>query len=478
MVFMVTSVKMKEKECLRKDTTMQTQFKKNEYYTGTVEDLTSEGAGVVKIEGFPFFVEGTIPGETIRFKAIKVNKNFGFGRLEAIEVTSPDRIEERDMKGRQIGTMTLQHMTYQSQLAYKQKQVQDAFERLGHFKDVSVNAVMGMDHPWEYRNKAQIPVQVVNGQVETGFYRKKSHQLIPIEDFFIQDPAIDRAIVVVRDLIRHYGLSVYDEKTHKGLIRHIIVKRGHHTGQMMIVIVASKNKLGIEDNLVEDIRQALPEVVSIVLNVNTDKGNKILGQHNRVLWGTAYYEDCMLEKTLRISANSFYQVNTPQAERLYQVAIEAAQLTGSETVLDAYCGIGSISLSLAPHAQHVYAMEIVAEAIDMAKQNAQINHIDNVTFEVGAAEEVLPQWNQQGIHFDVAVVDPPRKGLDPEFIQALIDQDPDRIVYVSCNPATCARDCRIIADAGYHIEMIQPVDLFPQTTHVESVVLLTKSEAL
>lgn len=453
---------------------MQKQFKKNEHYKGIVEDLTSEGSGVVKIAGFPFFVEGTIPGENVEIKVMKVNKSYGYARLISIIDKSPHRVEEKDVKGRQIGTMTLQHMTYESQLDYKQKVVQDAFERLGHFQEVNVLPVLGMNNPWQYRNKAQIPVQLVNGQIETGFYRKKSHQLVPIENFHIQHPEIDAAIIIVRDILRKYNLSIYDEKTHKGLIRHIIIKRGHHTGQMMVVLVATKTKLGVEEHIVKDLRTKLPKMVSLVLNMNPDKGNAILGRKNRILWGQDYYEDQMLGKTFRVSANSFYQVNTPQAEKLYQVAIDAADLSGKETVLDAYCGIGSISLSIAPHAEKVYAMEIVEEAIDMAQQNAQINEIENAVFQAGAAEDVLPQWNQQGIHFDVAVVDPPRKGLDPEFIQALIEQDPKRIVYVSCNPATCARDCRIIADAGYRVEKIQPVDLFPQTTHVETCVLLTK----
>ena len=454
---------------------MQKQFKKNEYYKGIVEDLTSEGSGVVKIAGFPFFVEGTLPGENVEIKVMKVNKSYGYARLISIIDKSPHRVEEKDVKGRQIGTMTLQHMTYESQLDYKQKVVQDAFERLGHFQEVNVLPVLGMNNPWQYRNKAQIPVQLVNGQIETGFYRKKSHQLVPIENFHIQHPEIDAAIIIVRDILRKYNLSIYDEKTHKGFIRHIIIKRGHHTGQMMVVLVATKTKLGVEEHIVKDLRTKLPKMVSLVLNMNPDKGNAILGRKNRILWGQDYYEDQMLGKTFRVSANSFYQVNTPQAEKLYQVAIDAADLSGKETVLDAYCGIGSISLSIAPHAEKVYAMEIVEEAIDMAQQNAQINEIENAVFQAGAAEDVLPQWNQQGIHFDVAVVDPPRKGLDPEFIQALIEQDPKRIVYVSCNPATCARDCRIIADAGYRVEKIQPVDLFPQTTHVESIVLMSRT---
>ncbi|WP_124059647.1 23S rRNA (uracil(1939)-C(5))-methyltransferase RlmD [Vaginisenegalia massiliensis] len=449
-------------------------YKKNQELEGKVVDLTSEGSGVVKIDDFPFFVEGALPGEWVKIKVMKVGKSFGFARLMDVMEPSPDRVPEKDQVGRQIGTMTLQHLAYPAQLKYKQESVRAVFQRLGYFTDVEVAETVGMDHPWEYRNKAQIPVREVKGHLETGFFRKNSHDLVPVENFYIQHKEIDQAIVVVRDILRRYEIMPYFEKSQNGLIRHIIVKRGFHTGEMMIVLVTTKRRLGVEEDLVREITQQLPNVVSIVVNVNPKNSNVILGKENRVIYGRPYYTDTMLGLTFRISPNSFFQVNTQQAEKLYQLALEAADLKGHETVLDAYCGIGTISLALARHAKQVYAMEIVPEAIEMANQNAQINKLDNVTFEVGAAEHVLPKWNQAGIKFDVVVVDPPRKGLDPSFVETLIEQNPEKIVYVSCNPATCARDCRLLADAGYQLGTVQPVDQFPQTAHVEALVLLTR----
>ncbi|MBG9984847.1 23S rRNA (uracil(1939)-C(5))-methyltransferase RlmD [Aerococcaceae bacterium DSM 111022] len=453
-------------------------LKKNEYYDGVVVDLTSKGQGVVKIDNYPFFIEGVIPGEKVHFKAIKLNKKYGFGRLIRIDESSPDRVEITDPVGRQIGTMTLQHMSYDAQLQFKQKLVRDAFYKLGGFEDIEVRPTIGMEEPWGYRNKAQIPVRDIKGQLETGFYRRGTHNLIPVENFYIQDPEIDKIIVTIRDIMREYHVQPYDEKTVKGELRHIIVKRGHYTGQVMVTLVLNRKSLRNQQAIVEEIVEQVPGLVSLVANINTKNTNVILGKENKVLWGQEHYEDEMLGLTLRISPNSFYQVNTIQAERLYQEAINAAGLTGTETVLDAYSGIGSISLALARETAKVYAMEVVPEAIEMAEHNAALNEITNATFEVGKAEEVLPKWHEEGIKFDVAVVDPPRKGLDEAFIETLVTQQPERIVYVSCNPATCARDCRLIADAGYEIQHVQPVDLFCQTTHTESVVLLTKSKAM
>ena len=449
-------------------------FKKNDAFTGTVEDITSQGQGVVKVDNYPFFIEGVITGELVRFRVNKAGKSFGYGRLVEILEESPSRVEITDKIGRQIGTMTLQHMSYDAQLAYKQQQVKSAFQRIGHFDQVEVRPVLGMDHPWEYRNKAQIPVRKLKGQLETGFFRKNSHDLVAVENFHIQHKEIDQAIITVRNILRKYEVAPYDEKAHKGLIRHIIVKRGHYTGQIMIVLVTSKVKFNNSEHIVREITEQVPNVVSIIQNVQKNRTNVILGRENHVLWGNKYYEDKMFGHTFRISANSFYQVNTPQAEVLYHTAIEAAGLTGQETVLDAYSGIGSISLSLAEHAKEVYAMEIVAEAVEMARQNAEVNHINNVHYEAGSAEDWMARWNEVGIQFDVAVVDPPRKGLDQEFISALLEQQAERIVYVSCNPATLARDARIIVDGGYELKYVQPVDLFGQTPHVECVALLEK----
>lgn len=457
--------------------TAKAAFTKNQYLQGQVIDLTHEGLGVVKIDKYPFFIEGVIPGETVQFKIIKVGKHFGFGRLEEILQASPDRVEVTDTIGRVTGTMTLQHMTYDRQLAFKQEVVRQAFQRIGKFEAVQVAETVGMDHPWAYRNKAQIPVREVKGLLSTGIFRKNSHELVAVEDYRIQDPQIDQAILKIRDILRQFHYQAYDEETHTGLIRHIIVKRGHHSGQMMVVLVTTKDQLPHQENLVSKIRQELPDLVSLIQNTNAQVTNVIMGPDSRTLWGQDFIEDTMLGLTLRISAQSFYQVNTPQAEKLYSKAIELGQINATDTVMDAYCGIGSISLALAQHAGQVHAMEIVPEAIAMAKKNAQLNQIDNIEFQAGPAEDWIKKWQDQGIHFNTVVVDPPRKGLDDNFIQTLIELTPDKIVYISCNPASQARDCRILADAGYEIGEIYPFDLFPQTYHVETCAVLTKSSA-
>ncbi len=450
-------------------------FKKNDTFTGTVEDITSQGQGVVKLDHYPFFIEGAITGEVVKFKAMKVGKTYGFGRLLEIIEESPERVEMTDAIGRQIGTMTLQHMSYDAQLAYKEQQVKSAYERIGHFEDAQIRPVLGMENPWEYRNKAQIPVREINGQLETGFFRRNSHDLVPVENFFIQHKEIDEAILIVRDILRRFHVPAYNEKNHTGIIRHVVVRRGHYSGQVMVTLVTNKRKMPNEEIIVDAIAEEVPNIASIVQNVQTKRTNVILGRQSLVLWGQPYIEDSMLGLTFRISSKSFYQVNTPQAEVLYKTAIDAADLQGNETVLDAYSGIGTIGLSLAQHAKQVYGMDIVDEAVEMAKQNAKLNGIKNAAFEVGSAEEWLPKWNEAGINFDVIVVDPPRKGLDQVFVDAVIEQQPEKIVYVSCNPATQARDARLFADAGYDLQFVQPVDLFGQTTHVEAVALFTKA---
>lgn len=451
---------------------------KNDMITGTILDLTSKGEGVLKIERFPFFVAGTIPGERVTVKVTHVGKKYGYAQVVAIDQPSSNRIALKNPIGSQIGTMTLQHMDYPAQLKYKQQQVEAAFKRIGHFEGIFVEPTIGMEYPWQYRNKAQIPVRTVNGKLETGFYLQGTHDLVPVENYYIQHPEIDRIIMMVRDILRDHQITAYDETNQTGLIRHIIVKRGHYTGQVMVVLVTNGEKIPQSEMIIDEISQQVPGLVSLIQNINTKNTNVILGKESRVLWGKAYYEDLMLGLTFQISSHSFYQVNTQQAETIYKKALKFAQLTGNETVLDAYCGIGTISLTVAQQASKVYAMEIVPEAIQMAQQNAQLNEINNTHFEAGKAEDVLSKWQEDGIHFDVAVVDPPRKGLDRRFIETLVELQPDRIVYVSCNPATQARDCRLFVDAGYRLKNIQPVDLFAQTPHVESVVLMTKPETL
>lgn len=447
---------------------------KNEKIKVTFEDLTSEGLGVAKVDSYPLFVIDGLPGEEAIVKVTKLGKSYGFARIEERLSSSEDRIPTTDVLGTQVGTMPLQHMRYEAQLKFKQNMVIQDFKRIAKLPDIEVLPTIGMKQPWGYRNKAQIPVRAKDGKLVTGFFRKNTHDLVPMENFHIQDPKIDEAIVKVRDILQEYGVKAYDEKKHTGNIRHIMVRRGTYTGEMMIVLVTRTAKIFPKSKIVPDILEALPEVVSIVQNVNPKRSNVILGEETIILHGEDLYHDTLLGHKFAISSKSFYQVNPLQTEKLYQLALDAAQLTGEETVIDAYCGIGTISLALAEKAKQVYAMEIVPDAIEMAKRNAEENNIENVTFEIGAAEEVMPKWAEEGIQADVIVVDPPRKGLDAGFIEAALTVNPDRIVYVSCNPATLARDLRIFADNGYEAKQAQPVDLFPQTLHVETVVALTK----
>lgn len=446
---------------------------KNERLDVTITDLTYQGLGVAKVEDFPLFIENTLPGEEVTIQVTKVQSHYGFARAVAWTQESPDRVKDVDKTYRQTGIAPLQHLAYPAQLKFKQHQIAELFSK--SHQDVEVAPTMGMDNSTQYRNKAQVPVRMIKGQLETGFYRQHSHELIPLTDFYIQDPAIDAAIIKVRDLLRQFEIPAYNEVSDKGVIRNIMVRRGYYSHEMMIVLISRTQKIPSQAQLVDQIHQALPEVTSIVLNVNAKKTNVIMGNVTRVLYGKPTIEDTLMGLTFAISARSFYQVNPQQTEKLYQMAIDKAGLTGAETVIDAYCGIGTISLALAKHAKQVYGVEIVPEAIEDAKVNAQKNHLSNVTFAVNKAEDQMAEWQAAGIKPDVIVVDPPRKGLAESLIDSAAKMAPKKVVYVSCNPATLVRDVARFTELGYHVDgPVQPVDQFPQTPHVESVTVLVK----
>lgn len=452
-----------------------TPIQKNESFEGTIEDLTFQGLGVVKVDGYPLFVEDALPGEVGTIKAISVGKKYGYGKMMERTVDSPDRVDIVDKVSSQVGTMPLQHMTYESQLAFKQKQVENAFSRFGLAEGHEVLATVGSEDTFKYRNKAQIPIGTDNeGQLYSGFYRKNSHEIIPVEDFKIQLPGIDEAIASIVDIFNQHELKGYDEGKHSGLIRNIVIRKGYYTDQMMVIIVINGKDLPAENQIVTEIVEKVPEVVSIVLSSNIKQTNVVMSGKPRVVYGVDKYEDRMFDFTFDISSRSFFQINTPQAEKLYQLAIDAADLTGEETVVDAYCGIGTITLALAKKAKHVYGVEVVGDAVKMAKNNAAKNYINNVHFETGQAETVMGEWVKAGVQPDVVVVDPPRKGLDDTFIESTIEANPEKIVYVSCNPTTMARDIAKFVEAGYDFEQVQPLDMFPQTWHVETVTLLEK----
>lgn len=445
---------------------------KNEIYTLTFEDLTHEGNGVAKIEGYPLFVPDVLPDEEAKVKVVKINKNFGFGKLLELTKTSSHRVEPPCHV--HCGGCQLQHMSYDLQLQMKQDQVHNVMKKVAHLDHVPVHPILGMEEPSHYRNKVQIPVGEKNGEVIVGFYQKRSHRILQNQDTcHIQDEAINEVLPFTRQLMNKYGIQAYDEKSHRGQLRHIMVRVGHHTKDIMIVFVTKTSKFPEKDRIIKELTEQFPQVKSIVQNVNDQRTNVVLGKKTKVLWGENYIYDKIGDLTFAISPKSFFQVNPIQTKVLYDKVLEYANIDKDDVVIDAYCGIGSISLFLAQKAKKVYGIEVVPEAIEDAKMNAEINGMNNVEFSVGQAEKVMPKWKEQGLDPDVIVVDPPRKGCDVDFLEAMIAMKPKRIVYVSCNPSTLARDLRILEDGGFETKQVQPVDMFPSTNHVECVAELT-----
>ena len=446
---------------------------KNQEFDATVIDLTYEGNGVVKVDDFPIFVPNAVPGEEIRVGITKVAGTYAFGRVVKTLKESEDRNKDVDVATLTTGIAPLAHLKYDAQLRFKQNQIQELFKK--QHVDVEVSETLGMENPTGYRNKAQIPTRELRGELTTGFFRRGSHNLMPIEDFYIQDPEIDKAIVVIRDILRKYHIPAYNEFEHTGVIRNIMVRRGYYSHEMMVVLVTRSKKLPGAEMIVEEIREALPEVKSIIQNVNQEKTNVILGEKNNTLWGKNVITDTLFGKKFAIGPNSFYQVNPQPTETLYQLAADKAGLNGDEEVIDAYSGIGTISLTIADRVKSVLGVEIVPGAVDDAKRNADINGVTNAKFELGKAEEKMVEWHDAGMRPDVIFVDPPRKGLTPELIDAATGMEPEKFVYISCNPATLARDTVQILENGYHIEgPVQPIDQFPQTTHIESITVFVK----
>ncbi|RPK07955.1 23S rRNA (uracil(1939)-C(5))-methyltransferase RlmD [Priestia endophytica] len=449
---------------------------KNQYVTVKFEDLTHEGAGVAKVDGFPIFVQNALPEEEGNVKIIKVKKGFAIGRMMETTKESRFRTEPPCPVYKQCGGCQLQHLKYEAQLDYKTKQVKEVLARLGNIKDVTVHPTLGMEDPWNYRNKAQVPVGESEGGLVAGFYKQRSHDIIDIERCMIQQEQNDDVVQAVREICSKYGIRAYDETKHKGTLRHVMVRYGATTGEQMVVLVTRTKELPNKNKVIEELRARLPQLKSIVQNVNLKKTNVIMGDETTVLWGEEYIYDNIGDIKFAISARSFYQVNPTQTKVLYDKALEYADLQGEEEVIDAYCGIGTISLFLAQKAKKVYGVEIVPEAIEDAKRNAELNGITNAEFEAGKAEEVIPAWYKKGISADTLVVDPPRKGCDEALLNTIIDMKPNRVVYVSCNPGTLARDLQVLEEGGYKTVEVQPVDMFPHTTHVECCALLVRKD--
>ena len=451
-------------------------LKKNEIVTVEIVDLTHEGAGVAKVDGLVFFVENALPGEVIRMRVLKVNKKIGYGKVEEYLEKSPHRNEELDLAYLRSGIADLGHLAYPEQLKFKAKQVKDSLYKMAGISDIEVPLTLGMDHPVQYRNKAQVPVRRVNGQVETGFFRKNSHDLMPIEDFYIQDPVIDQVVLALRDLIRRFDLKPYDEQEQSGLIRNLVVRRGHHSGEIMVILVTTRPKVFRVDQLIEQLIKQFPAIKSVMQNINDQNTNAIFGKEWRVLYGQDYITDQMLGNSFQISGPAFYQVNTEMAEKLYQTAIDFAELKEDDVVIDAYSGIGTIGLSVAKHVKEVYGVEVIPEAVENSQKNAELNGITNAHYVCETAENAMKNWLKEGIQPTAILVDPPRKGLTESFIKASAQTGADRIAYISCNVATMARDIKLYQELGYELKKVQPVDLFPQTHHVEAVSLLVRAE--
>ncbi|CAM3697737.1 23S rRNA (uracil(1939)-C(5))-methyltransferase RlmD [Aeromicrobium ponti] len=442
---------------------------KNDYIDVIFEDLTHEGAGVAKVDGYPLFVPNGLPGEKAKVKVIKVNKGYGFARLIETYEESPYRVEAPCPIYKECGGCQLQHLSYEGQLLAKEKQVRDVLTRIGKLEDVKVHPVLGMKDPWRYRNKAQVPIGEQEGGLIGGFYQQRTHQIIDMKECLIQQEKNDEVVQKVKEICGRYGVRAYDEGRHKGELRHVMARYGLVTGEVMIVLVTRTNELPYKQKIVEEIVSNIHGVKSVVHNVNSKKTNVIMGDETRVLWGEEVIYDFIGDIKFAISARSFYQVNPEQTKVLYEKALAYANLSGEEKVIDAYCGIGTISLFLAQKAKEVFGVEIVPEAIEDAKRNAALNGITNAEFAVGKAEEVIPDWYKKGNTADVLVVDPPRKGCEEALLQTILSMKPKKVVYVSCNPGTLARDLRILEDGGYKTVEVQPVDMFPQTMHCEAV---------
>ena len=453
--------------------------KKNDEYIVTIEDMGSEGEGVGKIDGYTVFVKDALPGEEARIKITKAGKNFGYGRLMEVITPSEYRVEPKCPIARKCGGCQIQEMSYEAQLAFKEKKVQNNLERIGKISpsEYEMCTIIGMDEPYNYRNKAQYPVGLdKDGNIVMGFYAGRTHNIIPCEDCAIGDKINSEILAIVKSHMEEYKIQPYNEETHKGVVRHVLIRRGFTTNQCMVCIIINGSELKGSTKLVERLKN-IEGMTSISININKEKTNVIMGKTVIDLYGEGYIEDYIGDVKFRISPLSFYQVNPVQTKELYGKALEFAGLTGEETVWDMYCGVGTISLFLAKAARKVYGVEIVPEAIEDARKNAKINNIENAEFFVGKAEEVVPKmYREYGLGADVVVVDPPRKGCDEKLLETMISMSPEKIVYVSCDSATLARDLEYLKAHGYGVKKVQPVDMFPHSVHVETVVLLSNEK--
>ena len=459
-------------------------YQKNDVLTVKIEDMGHDGEGIGKCEGYTLFVKDTVIGDLAEVKVIKAKKNYGYARLMRLIKPSEHRVEPICPVARPCGGCQLQMLDYAEQLRFKEKKIAENLQRIGGMIEIPMEPIVGMETPFRYRNKAQFPIgQDKNGKRITGFYAGRTHQIMENRNCYLGVEQNEEILNRVLTWMEENRVSAYNEETGKGLVRHVLIRFGFTTKEIMVCLVVNGKKLPAEEKLIGSLTE-LKGMTSISLSVNRERTNVIMGKEIHCLWGQSYITDYIGNVKYQISPLSFYQVNPAQTEKLYGLALEYAGLTGNETVWDLYCGIGTISLFLAQKAKKVYGVEIVPEAIADAKNNAKINQIENAEFFVGKSEEILPSYYNQyakdhpgeQAHADVIVVDPPRKGCEENLLHTMASMQPDRIVYVSCDSATLARDVKVLGELGYEVKKVRGVDQFPMTTHVETVVLLSQQK--
>ncbi|MGL5617349.1 MAG: 23S rRNA (uracil(1939)-C(5))-methyltransferase RlmD [Sarcina sp.] len=454
---------------------------KNKEYILDIVDQGYEGEGIGKIDGtFPIFVEGALKGEKVKVLIIKAKKKFAYGKLiEVIEESSERRKPECKIY-KKCGGCTLQHSSYKGQLDFKWDRVKDCMKKIGKLNPEIVKYPLGMESPYRYRNKVQLPVGSVNGKLHIGFFESRSHNIVDMNSCLIQDEVADKVVELTREWMTKYKIKPYikdGQYDEKGIVRHIMIRRGFTTNEIMVVIVTNGEKLPYGEEFVDLMLDNIRGLASVIQNVNSEKTNVILGRKNINLWGDDTISDYIGKYKFNISPQSFFQVNPVQTEVLYGKALEFAELTGEETVFDAYCGTGTITLFLSEKAKKVYGVEIVEGAIKNAKINAKENKIENAEFILGQSEIEIPKLIEKGIKADVVVVDPPRKGCEKALLDSITTINAKRIVYVSCDPSTLARDLEILETQGYKTIEVQPVDMFPHTSHIENVAVLIKGNS-
>jgi len=446
---------------------------KNQIYDVVIISMTHEGSGVAKVDNFPIFIKNALPGESLSVKIIAIKQNFAIGKVIDIYKENEFRVEPKCLIYKECGGCNLQHISYNGQLKIKTDIVEEAIKRIGKM-DVKVHDCIGMEDSWKYRNKTQVPFGLSNNDIVAGFYKQNTHDIIDMTSCDIQDQLSDEIINYMKVISKKYHLIPYNEERHSGNLRHVIIRKGYITNDYMVTLVMKEDFLMNKEIIITDLITTFPMIKSIIQNINSSKTNTIMGDKVNILYGDAYIYDFIGDVKFAISSRSFYQVNPVQTKILYDKVLEYAKLTGNEIIIDAYCGIGTIGLYLSKQAKAIYGVEIVADAIKDARFNAKLNNFTNAHYEVGKAEEVIKKWRKDNIKADVIIIDPPRKGCDQQLLDTIIEMKIPKIVYVSCDPATLARDLKILNENNYNIIEVQPVDMFPHTMHVECVVLLVR----